>query len=181
MQIRKVTMTSSNGNNYQVLLLNCSICKKEIKRSPSYKSAHTGIRCKSCTNRVLKSKEKTECSVKICKVCHQNLSISKFSKSKGMINHFDTCIKCYNLKKFGINAIDYLRILEKQGNKCAICNTSERPKDKRRPEGIRDFPVDHCHRTGKIRGILCTKCNTGLGAFMNNKILLKRAINYLEL
>jgi hypothetical protein len=46
--------------------------------------------------------------------------------------------------------------------------------------GISRLSVDHCHNTGKIRGILCTKCNTGLGSFKDNIELLMNAIKYLK-
>jgi len=54
---------------------------------------------------------------------------------------------------------------------CDICG-DEPPIDKRNP-------IDHCHTTGKIRGLLCWNCNKGLGAFRDNKQLLQKAINYL--
>lgn len=42
------------------------------------------------------------------------------------------------------------------------------------------MPIDHCHKTGKIRGILCSRCNTALGGFNDDIKLLDKAINYLS-
>jgi hypothetical protein len=69
-------------------------------------------------------------------------------------------------------------MLEKQQHRCHVCEC----KLKRPPKGKRMFNipyVDHDHQTGKVRGILCGNCNTGLGHFKDNTKLLQRAINYL--
>lgn len=61
-------------------------------------------------------------------------------------------------------------LIERQNNLCSIC-------------GVRlgkDFHVDHCHKTGLIRGILCGLCNRGLGCFKDNLNSLQSAIRYLE-
>lgn len=60
-------------------------------------------------------------------------------------------------KRYGITLTEFDSLLASQGHKCAMCGTSE-------PGGMGTFHVDHCHRTGKIRALLCTKCNVGLGA-----------------
>jgi hypothetical protein len=57
---------------------------------------------------------------------------------------------------------------------CAICGTTNWPGRHNRPH------VDHCHRTGKVRGILCSECNTGLGKFKDDPALLRRATEYVS-
>lgn len=73
---------------------------------------------------------------------------------------------------YKITSHEYLRILERQNGTCAICFQND---------GKRRLAVDHCHKTGKVRGLLCVKCNTALGKFGDNITLLQRAIYYLEL
>jgi formate dehydrogenase maturation protein FdhE len=74
-------------------------------------------------------------------------------------------------KKFKITLEDYQDMHDEQGGVCKICGTNE---DKRM------LAVDHCHETGKVRDLLCTCCNTGLGKFRDNPDLLIKAVEYLE-
>jgi len=78
------------------------------------------------------------------------------------------------MRKFGITIEQYDSLLLGQGNKCAICKTSELG-----PSGRR-FHVDHDHSTGKNRGILCHFCNVMLGCAKDNTQLLEVAIKYLR-
>jgi len=75
--------------------------------------------------------------------------------------------------KFGISEIEFNTMLSNQNFSCAICGLH---KDK----FYRNFNVDHCHKTGKIRGLLCNTCNQGLGLLKDDKDLLTKAISYLE-
>src|SRR5208282_181641 len=75
--------------------------------------------------------------------------------------------------KFGITQADYDRMLESQDGKCLICGAN-------RPGDRDNFSVDHCHLTGIVRGLLCTKCNRGLGCFNDLPGLLRKAADYLE-
>lgn len=77
----------------------------------------------------------------------------------------------YLKRNYGITHDDYLQMLKTQNGLCAICSKAE---EKRR------LAVDHCHHTGKIRGLLCGKCNTAIGKLNDNVCLLKKAIQYLE-
>jgi hypothetical protein len=74
--------------------------------------------------------------------------------------------------KFRINAKQYYEILLAQNNVCAICGGLNKNNFK--------LAIDHCHETGKIRGILCSHCNSGLGMFRDNTELMLKAIKYLE-
>lgn len=81
-----------------------------------------------------------------------------------------TMFKYFLKKQYGITPEQYATILYKQDGKCAICKTN-RAK----------MCVDHCHTTGVVRGILCTKCNLGIGLLCDNEIYLYSAIKYLNL
>jgi len=76
------------------------------------------------------------------------------------------------LREYGMTLEKYNQMLENQQGKCAICGGG-REKQKY------SFSVDHCHATGKIRGILCSNCNAGLGFFKDNPQSLTNAITYL--
>ncbi len=83
--------------------------------------------------------------------------------------------RAYHLKRlYGITLTQYNEILLGQGGACAICGGKE---TKGRSE---HFHVDHDHATGKIRGLLCSGCNQGLGQFCDDTNRLRLAIRYLE-
>lgn len=75
-------------------------------------------------------------------------------------------------RKYKLTSEEYDRILAAQDGKCAICY--------RPPDDDRVLAVDHCHRTGKVRGLLCGLCNRALGCLGDDTTLLYRAIDYLE-
>lgn len=81
----------------------------------------------------------------------------------------------YDLKRtYGLSLEDYKHLLEKQNGVCAICQQPETV------DRYKNLAVDHCHETGKIRGLLCVNCNKGLGHFKDKKESLKRALEYLS-
>jgi len=113
--------------------------------------------------RKLPLKENPElCTVPEC----NNLAIQFVSKT----NRGRQCYSCKELQlKYGITTPERNKLKESQHHKCGICN-----------EPLTEKPhVDHCHTTGKIRGILCQNCNIGLGSFKDNIKALNNAINYL--
>lgn len=88
-----------------------------------------------------------------------------------MGNTYSTDMKRF--RRTGVARDEYDRILEQQDFKCAICGLKYL--------GGREFPMDHDHKTGEARGILCTSCNLGLGSFKDSPRLLAHALVYLEL
>lgn len=82
----------------------------------------------------------------------------------------------FDLKKYGLTLDDYNRMFAEQGGACAVCKTKE-PKGR----GVtRRFAVDHCHTTGKVRGLLCHHCNAALGMVNDNIEILEKLIDYLK-
>lgn len=75
-------------------------------------------------------------------------------------------------RTYGITLEQYNEMLREQNGRCKICG-------RKQPSRGKCFPVDHDHKTGAVRGILCYQCNTGLGAFRDNVTILKSAIKYL--
>lgn len=84
----------------------------------------------------------------------------------------ETARAAHLLRTYGISRDQYEALLVDQGGVCAICGQPERT--------TRRMAVDHDHKTGKIRGILCHGCNTGLGAMREKAEVMAAAIRYLE-
>jgi hypothetical protein len=82
-------------------------------------------------------------------------------------------------KQFGIGLDDYIEMFERQGGKCYVCGTPGNVFSEKKNLST-TLVVDHCHKTGKIRKLLCYGCNTGLGLFKDNPAVLRRAAAYLK-
>lgn len=76
-------------------------------------------------------------------------------------------------KRYGITIDDYNEMFSNQKGCCKICERHQSMLSKK-------LRVDHCHATGKVRGLLCDACNVSLGLFKENINTLKNAINYLK-
>lgn len=81
--------------------------------------------------------------------------------------------------KYGISRSDYERMRDEQGGVCAICSGPETSRDPRWSK-LRELAVDHCHLTGRVRGLLCFACNSGIGKFSDSPDTLRAAAIYLE-
>ncbi len=79
-------------------------------------------------------------------------------------------------RKYGITMDEYEQLLRAQGGVCAICG---KPETRRNKQGVFRLHVDHDHSTGKIRSLLCSMCNSGLGYFRDDPEIMKRALLYL--
>lgn len=73
--------------------------------------------------------------------------------------------------KYGINAAQYKEMLASQGGVCATCGETD---------GDRRLSVDHCHASGKVRGLLCFRCNSTLGKIEESFELISSIVSYLE-
>ena len=76
-------------------------------------------------------------------------------------------------RDYGISVEEFNSMLSKQGGLCKLCRKPEQHKTKKK------LSVDHCHATGKVRGLLCHKCNVVLGLIKEDVTILNKAIEYL--
>ncbi len=129
--------------------------------------------------------------LKRCSKCKIEKNINDFYKrsdtKKGIRSH---CKKCYNeylkvhrklphiknyykkyslLKKYGLTLKEYEQMVKQQENKCLICGKKKQ------------LVVDHNHKTKKIRGLLCSQCNRALGFVYENKMILLKLVNYIDI
>lgn len=72
---------------------------------------------------------------------------------------------------YGITVAEYDAMHESQGGLCKICQ---------RPENGKRLSVDHCHTTGRVRGLLCAPCNQAIGMLQDSPVILQAAIDYLD-
>ncbi len=82
-------------------------------------------------------------------------------------------------RTYGISSVDYDRMLEAQGGKCAICGTDKGAVRKKTGSGYALY-VDHCHATGVVRGLLCSNCNVAIGKLKDDPSLLTKAAEYVS-
>lgn len=79
------------------------------------------------------------------------------------------------VRRHGLTPQQYRELLASQDGQCALCGGGRRGWAR----GA-DLHIDHCHNTGRVRGLLCGDCNTALGRFGDDPVRLRRAAEYLE-
>lgn len=138
--------------------------------------------------------------MKSCRDCHQTKDFIDFYKISHTKDGYDSkCRKCHNKKssaayfkrketnptytkerklksKYNITLNEYNVLLTYQNNVCAICFLPETNKNQ---YGKPSLSVDHCHTTGKVRGLLCSNCNTAIGLLRDNPLAAFNASKYL--
>lgn len=153
----------------------CTKCKLTLPVADFHKdkSKKTGLRerCKSC-----RCKHKSGSLEKKCIACGDSFKINN-TNAKAQKYCGVACQK-YHIR-YGISEYEYEDMLISCENKCMICGEKEKAIDKRTGKKYA-LAIDHCHDSGKVRGILCSSCNIGIGLFNDNVDKLKNAINYLN-
>ena len=130
-------------------------------------------------------KRETEC---LCTQCQQTKPIEQFDRYRPrggyagpqlLRKQCQTCVRTrrywwFIATKYSVSKDQFMSMLSEQRGLCAICKCSMDTARFKRP------CVDHCHKTGKVRGLLCQSCNIGIGMLKDSPIRLKAAIEYLE-
>jgi hypothetical protein len=142
----------------------CRDCGKVLENTDSK-------RCRICLDKNQEGIEKRQ---------KQNIS-KNLCPNHGIpvLSGYKTCERCSNngrKKRYGLSVEDFENKRLEQNNRCGVCDVEF--------VGIGHAPlaprIDHCHVSGKIRKLLCSNCNTGLGHFRDSIILLQKAIEYLK-
>lgn len=82
--------------------------------------------------------------------------------------------------KVGTTIEEYFRVYEEQGGRCRLCPKQGTLRGLGSGAKIEVLVIDHCHETGKFRGLLCHSCNLALGHFKDDVAVLEKAIAYLK-
>jgi hypothetical protein len=135
--------------------------------------------CASCKTEWRRLKTETEPYKKCAKCKRKKLRISFYQNAANVDGLASMCKPCVligkrsrDLQRYGITVEQYEQMSADQGGECAICQ-------KKCPSG-KVLAVDHNHKTGNVRALLCVNCNLGLGNFQDNIDLLFNAISYLN-
>ena len=114
-----------------------------------------------------------------CKMCYQEYSKNHIKNNRARYTEYKrqwdarNADKLHNKQlkwKYGIDLKIYKEMLTAQDGCCAICKGQTTKKT---------FDVDHCHRTGLVRGLLCSNCNRGIGFLKDSPLVLTKASLYL--
>lgn len=107
----------------------------------------------------------------------KNIEARKEQTKKYRLEHPGYERNCYLKRNFNITTKEYDELFIQQNGVCLICfknETSHHQNGK-----VKRLAVDHCHETGKVRGLLCNRCNTAIGLLQNNPVLAQKASDYL--
>ena len=135
----------------------------------------------------------------ICTKCKVSKKVTDFYKDTRRKNGITSwCRECWKIQEairreklgpkgrknrklknlYGINIEQYQEMLKEQNNLCAVCGNKESMVNSKSNK-VQKLCVDHDHTTGKVRGLLCTACNKGLGILKDNPDIVLRGYNYL--
>ena len=122
--------------------------------------------------------------IRRCNRCSERKPLEEFHKNKNMpLGHGYTCKKCevdyrrenwQHLKQYGITRDDYDAMLSDQGGVCAVCKTPGKTSSR-----SNRMAVDHDHQTGRVRGLLCGRCNTLISKLDESPGWIISALKYL--
>ncbi len=169
-----------NKNHDPHISHNCKMCANEDrhKRQAKKRLARYAKIEKKYGKMVPASRGKLTETHKKCPKCLEWKTYDQFQKNKAHLMNLDArCASCSSIRdlqrKYGMSLEDYIDLLAKQGGGCAICGATKGNKK------VDRLFVDHDHKTGKVRGLLCSNCNFMLGYSKDKVSNLRRGIQYL--
>ena len=151
---------------------------KDLSKRDGYRTI-----CKACTKPKHKARY-VRFSDKIKKQVsdYRKDNPEKISASRKKYAHENPLLIKNNhlILRYGITLDDFFEMQDKQNGVCAICFKEETAPNRYEVGVPKALAVDHCKDTGKIRGLLCSACNTGIGKLKHSIELLENAIKYFK-
>jgi len=153
----------------------CKFCGEEYEANPiGRKSMYCSKQCNYDVQNKKKSEAvKRKIKKRLCEACGQEYMPKRFESGlkycsrecMGRANNFR--------QKYGTTVREYNVMFEEHAGRCAICGVHQSQLEKA-------LHIDHCHETGAVRGLLCSRCNRGIGQFKDDPEIVERAIEFLE-
>lgn len=159
-------------SKYKEKIYPYKICKICYRKRNKVKNAHKPKKCITC-KKILDDSNFSKCEInkewRTCKDCKKQYGEKRKTYQKNI----------RLIAEYGITIDEYNIMLSEQKNVCRIC---------KKPENIihykskmpKELSVDHCHKTGRVRGLLCSKCNIVIGNALDDISILESAILYLK-
>lgn len=144
--------------SYSARMSNQRFCKPECARVKTFAVERE---CESCKELFLGTRVDK-------RVCGKPECLKFLSKANGL---------SWRIKMLGMTPESYRSMFEQQHGLCEICRKPETQIHKGK---LSNLSIDHDHSTGKVRGLLCSRCNQGLGHFKDDTAALQSAIEYLQ-
>jgi len=162
----------SKGRKRRYGLFSCDSCNREVERRIDCGSTQKNCGC------LTHGKDFRNFETWVCTTCNTEKPLKDYYKRTDTHSYRRECKTCVIekslIRNYGVDYTWYDKKLKEQKDTCAICtNTLEHRNNTK-------FCIDHNHTTGKVRGLLCSNCNTALGLLKDNTSNLNNAIQYLN-
>jgi recombination endonuclease VII len=180
-QLRRRLSRETSARHYKVRPLrpdaDCESCKARI---PAPRTGPMPRWCVACRAAKEDVRARARQAVRRCYKCQEPLPEAVRKPGKAV------CTKCRvdprdrgreheqrrRLRKYGLTQDEYDQLLRDQGGRCPGCRTTD--------PGVKGWCIDHCHKSGRVRGLLCGRCNTMLGLANEDPAILRSLADLAE-
>jgi hypothetical protein len=131
------------------------------------------VLCDCGAEKIVGFSQMTSGRAKSCGCLQMRKGANSPSYKHGLSNTKEYDLERHMVRSYGVSFAEYDSMLQKQNGVCAICSSPPPSHHKKR------LNIDHCHSTGRVRGLLCDACNRALGLLKDSPDLMLKAISYL--
>lgn len=177
---RRKLSRESTARNYKPRHRPDTTCKSCSATVPAPKTGPIPKWCTPCRAKKEDERARKRLAVRRCYKCHTELPEAARKPGKAVC---DACRvdprdrgheheQRRRLRKYGLTQEQYDQLLMDQDGRCRVCRTDY--------PGVKGWCIDHCHSSGRVRGLLCMRCNTVLGLVNENPATLRMLADFLE-